>query len=292
MSKYAFLAYSERQAFFLKGMYEAMEADGHISHLCYSAGFKPNENCFHVEWDKWRLSELLKYDKLVIFNGFAAETFAQTCYLKQHYKERMLFCERGWLPQADNIYLDEDGLGGRSSLSKKRLYSEDRVDFSKIYPRSTTNTQDREYILVPLQLENDTSIVLDSPYFKTMPSLINYVIKHFSDYKIVVTTHPKSKDTVRLPGVFYGENTLALAQHARAIIGINSTSIIEALQFQKPTMMFGRSVLSGTQNLTAPTDLLNPRSVLDFKPNPDAITGALSELSQYQFSCKNPRLLI
>jgi hypothetical protein len=288
---------------FLSGLKMALLAEGHTVINVFHCGEPRHDTEFKNEWCFFDMHtiESFKPDRIIIFNGFAQESFGATSYLKDKYK--CLFVERGWLPQAGSIYMDPRGLGGRSSLAHMNLSD------AKTLPRRVEqtindlrdnfyNTEGHpelgEYILVPLQLEKDTSIILDSPYFKTMASLLFFVKKSFPGHKVIVTPHPLNRD-IEVPDGFILEHekkTKDLAKTAKAIIGINSTSMIEALIHYKPVGFLGRSVITASNAAYSPELTLNfPRNLLDrHKPNINVINGTLFNLLSTQFDCKNPPL--
>jgi hypothetical protein len=284
---------------FLNGIAEACLHKGHSVKKFFHHGQAATDNDCVTPWGNFYLKDIEAFnpDRLIIFNGYAKETSGVTSYLCRRYKT--FFVERGWLPQKGNIYIDEVGLGGRSSISKTNLsnlsvdvkIAENAVDDlrQKLYSEKFINSYG-DYILVPLQLDHDTSIVLDSPYFKSMESLLQFIAYNFRNEKVIVTPHPLCPD-VTVPGGFLKIPhipTIQLAQTAKAIIGINSTVMIESLIHHKPVAMLGRSVVSGSDVTYAPELSLGfPRNILDrYSPDPDRINRVLFSLLNKQFPVK------
>lgn len=289
--KMALLAESIYQAMAFYEMQKLLSAT-----IFYQDVFEERENTTQINWNRWEFGDLLDYDTLVVFNGWGPNVIAQTHYLREAFANKKFFyTELAWFPQKGHIYLDPAGVGGRSTLSQTNLACGDDKNFEELTSRYPIydKVPYENFILVPLQREEDTSILYDSPAFKTMYSLLSYVKKHFPDFTIVARVHPLwPYKGPEIPGVIFESEipTLQLAQHARLIVGINSTSMFESLQFFTPTIMLGRSVLSGTPGIAAPVSLTNPRNALEFVPDRHAIRCTLSKLFSTQFNIHAPKL--
>lgn len=302
--KIAFLAFTKQMAWFLSGLEQGMVKRGHQVKVFYQAGYDrrtaPNHH-EHIDWLGFRLKKLEQFapEKLVIFNGFAQQSFGATMYLRNKFK--VAFVERGWFPQYRNIYIDNIGLGGRSSLAQVNMsrFQDDNnqtvvdnliKDHYKVEPVDEHGS----YILVPMQLEQDTSVVLDSPYFKSMNSLISFVSRNFEDKKIIVKTHPKEKkefsfkcDNVE---VVSDVSINDLAYSADAIVGINSTSMVEALVHYKPIAMLGKSICSSCEKVMMHHEesFKNIRDVLKFRPDKNYTNATIKKLLDTQFHLEHP----
>lgn len=268
---------------YLTGISEALLRNGHTVRRMFHCGGKTVDDEICQQWGNFDFSEIEAFnpERIVIFNGYAKETSGATNWLKVRYK--MFFVERAWFPQEDNIYMDSIGLGGRSSLAKSDLTrsaaSSKRVEntVNDLREKFYGPTGNGDYILLPFQLEQDTSVVLDSPFFKTMESLNNFVSRAFFDYEVHVTKHP-------LHGGL--GNTASLARNAKAIIGINSTSMIEALVHHKPMGFLGNSIINASNIVCGPDFTLQfPRNILDrFKPDPLKMDYVIYNLLNKQFN--------
>lgn len=282
---------------FMCGLYKELKEAGHDVVKVYHTGGEPGVDEASLEWVFFDFSfiEKFKPDRIVIFNGFAKESMGAISYLRSRYKT--FFCERGWLPQIDNIYIDAMGLGARSSLALTDL------SYTKATPRKVQSTIEElyethyktdghpelgEYILLPLQLDHDTSITLDSPYFKTMSSLMFFIKKTFPNERIIVTPHPRNPDIDIAPGmeVIPGARTLDLAKTAKAVIGINSTSLIESLIHHRKVGMLGLGVITPSNITYGSHHTLNfPHALLEgFKPDVNKINTVLFNLLNKQFN--------
>lgn len=289
--KIGLLAYSAEQAFFLLGTKKLLESLGHETVLFFNVGMEKNSTQKQVDWINWQIQDIFWADKLIVFNGSAKETVAQTMYLKSVFEEDMFFMERGWLPQKNNVYIDSCGCGGRSALAQKKLTGENKVaKIKELYTRHEDKYQN--YILVPLQLEHDTSVTIDSPIFKTMNQLVRYVKYSFPSWRIIVRPHPLQKHGEHLSGIeyVYDKSTVELAQNARMVIGINSTSLIESMMFNVPVFMFGKGVLDGSIPVNEKPDFKNPQLMPDIKIDFDKRQRAISALFDLQFDHTKPSI--
>ncbi|EOX4248918.1 hypothetical protein ACPF38_003585 [Vibrio cholerae] len=114
---------------------------------------------------------------------------------------------------------------------------------------SPTPILNQKYLLVPLQLEYDSQVRLFSK-FSTTQEFIDTVEEGFyrstlsKDHILVFSTHPfecKKYQFDRRSQCFFGK-TRALMEEAVAIITINSTAGMEALEKLKPCFVFGDAI--------------------------------------------------
>jgi hypothetical protein len=287
---------------FLSGLKRELIRAGHDVRSVFTYGKPRNDSevvTNYADFDLFAI-ESFKPDCLIVFNGYAKETTAVVGFLRGRYKT--FFVERGWLPQRGTVYIDALGLGGRSSISCTDLsiptapmsVIKETIGALRETTYKTSGHPDLgDYILVPLQLDHDTSIVLDSPYFKSMHSLVAFLSRKFFNQKVVVRPHPLCMD-IRLPSSVIVERerrTIDLAKTAKAIIGINSTVLIESLIHHKPVCFMGRGVLSSTRGIAYQdhTALQSAELAISGKePDADAIDTALYNLLQIQFHASSP----
>jgi len=218
-------------------------------------------------WHTFEIDPIENYnpDRIIVWNGYHAPFSAAVSYFKEKYK--VLHVEMAWLPQKGNVYYDTANIGARSGIANRcslisgKATPKEKEVFSNIkklyFPKAKPKKLPEKYIVVPLQLEMDTSITLNSPFFKTMDSLIGYALK-MSPYPIVIKPHPKKmidkknfekfkaiapadlKDITVIENNEIDMNTLAA--HSSGLIGINSTSMIEAVVHFKPMIQLGDNV--------------------------------------------------
>ena len=288
----AFICFDNIRFTFLKGLYNLFKEQGHDVRAFYEHNVEQGHTL--CRWLNFKLDPIIAFkpDRIIFFNGFAQQSLAATAYISKRWPT--YYVEQAWLPQKDNIYIDKIGLGGRSSLAGRDLSvsSEDTLSVVQKLRELYTPGIDPglgEYILVPLQLETDTSILLDSPHFKTMESLVDFVVCKFFDNKVIVKAHPRAKKTFDLPNIITDIDVNTLSYYAKAIVGINSTSLIEALVHEKPIVSMGRGVLSSSKVFVGiEQGLKNPRIVLGYVPDKAAIHNALYNLYSSQFNKHNP----
>jgi len=254
----------------------------------------------------------LQPDVIVTGNPRAAWNRAPMLLLKMQ-GFPMVFAEYGWLPQRHHFYFDPVGLGNESILTWVKTFND--KDVLKLHfdlqdamnalhslqqgyynPRpKLRNIPAGDYIFVPLQWEWDSSIIFDSSYFKSMDHLIAFAAFNFPEFPIVVKAHPLDKNRKRnclLPNVSYVEpetDPIALIQQSRAVFGINSTLLIEALVAEKPVAALGENVASCRGVFYEGKDLYqNPRGLLEFKPDKKDIALAINILLEWQILFSNP----
>ena len=221
-------------------------------------------NC---RWDNFRFNKINNFapDRLITFNGYHPSVIPAIKILKDSYKT--FHGEMGWLPQRNHIYLDTDmGYGGEISLNTNSIKKNEVIlnkDQTNVIDglRESYGIQDvtglpKKFILIPLQLEHDISIIKDSPYFKMMRNLVAFVAYSCPGVPIIVKQHPAGDPQEKYTAwakleitkdvkVIYDPSvrTIDLVPHCSAIVGINSTVMMESLLFYKPMISFGYSML-------------------------------------------------
>ncbi len=258
-------------------------------------------------WESTAFLPLVKFspDFVVVFNGSHPHRYAATIVFESMW--RVVYAENGWLPQGDNMYLDTRGVNSRSSLmldfkghpahTPDYLADRDKTIMAlqkEFRPDKPDVPLPENYILVPLQLEQDTSIIHDSPYFKSMRTFVHYVMWHFGDHPVVVKPHPKDPTDWRFSGIHVVDKSVKmndLVPGAKLVIGINSTTLIEALVHHKPVVALGRNVATGKGVYVGEPDEMIypvPRVSLDRQPDKESIDDTLHLLAHTQFPRKKP----
>ncbi len=219
--------------------------------------------------DFGELLDLIRPDVMFLWNG-ATEAHQITKRFAAERNIPIRYAELGWFPQSTTMYFDLEGTNARSSIR--------RLDLSKIavhpdldawltnwreeqlrkataqssgddaQPGRGARSNGRGFIFVPLQDERDVNITLASPY-PTMDAFVSALAKRFPNEQFVVRPHPHFAD-VRLtprPNVCV---TLDGALHewlsaADAVVGINSTVLLESLAWGKPTHAVGAGIATG-----------------------------------------------
>ena len=222
-------------------------------------------NWHHFEWDK---IDAFNPTRVIVFNGYFRLIHASVNVLRSFYKT--LFVEIAWFPQTSYIYLDQDiHHMGSIATSVSKAQKLDRVRMKEIITskkphldalrvkyaptgKIPENLPER-FLLVPLQLERDTSIVYSSPCFKDMSSLVGYFRRtaKLANIPLVVKAHPKANtDELENASLFHADLILktndysmnALSHKATVIGGANSTSLMEAMIHYKPILQRGYNI--------------------------------------------------
>lgn len=272
--------------YYFRGIADKLLKEGHTVTVMPALPTKIKGGRYNVRQCNWHFFDFsmidrYKPDRILIWNGHHSPFNAAVLALKDKYN--LLHVELAWMSQKEYIYIDHN-IGGSSSIAKGFVpvdkFTERHKKYLEMFKQkykvvSSGEKLPEDFILVPLQLEADTSIVLDSPYFKTMDSLIGYVIHNSGNYNIVVKPHPKD---VRDNAVFNKFQSLQrlsldntkvvdslnismneLAAKAKLIVGINSTSLIESLVHYTPVINFGRNVIMPNPH---PIDALNTKDYI------------------------------
>ena len=101
-----------------------------------------------------------------------------------------------------------------------------------------------DYILIPLQLADDTNIVNNSE-FTNMQEFIDHCTSKFAGRKLVFKRHPydsniyQSKHPIKKDGVFW-----QMTIKADLVYGINSTCLLESLLLGAPTESIGKGFIA------------------------------------------------
>lgn len=106
----------------------------------------------------------------------------------------------------------------------------------------------RGYIFVPLQVENDTQVIINSKV--SLKTLIDYAVNYAKKekLKVLIKPHPAERNNkileyinslVKDNIIVTNYNTVELIQNARTVITINSTVGLEALILNKSVIFLG-----------------------------------------------------
>lgn len=224
-------------------------------------------------------------DLVCVWNGSLIPLAAATIIAKKLGKKTLYF-ENGYLP--GTTVVDPKGVNNHNSLVglSKSFYETVEIDEAKLekirkerpvartikrkwYDRLKLSNQSPEhdavslpehYILIPLQVHDDTQILLHSPNIKSMDQLVDCVTTAVEQYNIcsdipisiVVKAHPsdsgridysKIEQTCRKKKALFLRYypTQTLIKQAAGIITINSTVGIEALIQHKPVITLGNA---------------------------------------------------
>lgn len=196
--------------------------------------------------DFWKSADIVKRASLVfIWNGrqHSSPLAAELC------RSRGIphcFFEWGMMPQSSTFFVDPRGLHDRSVLMDSLAWVSESDIKTMLEVRSSLQAEHplkpNGSVLVPLQIENDTSILYTTPY-TTMADFIDDIGRMFPNQDIVIRPHPKSKavrksrnprHTIERAGDF-----LPAAARASAVVGLTSTTLTEAAILGVPTFALG-----------------------------------------------------
>ena len=198
------------------------------------------------------------YDYLFVWNGSEAADIGPLRTAKG--LTNVIYFEVGWFPGRPicTMYADPSGINADASIRKTSIigfgdHTEEVAEIRKrltekyapMYPDSTCHTRDlgTGFIFVPLQLPTNTNIVRHSN-FKSMREFIPFCKRMFPHSKVVFKKHPEDDRT-------YGSDVLSsgnindLLWRCKAVVGINSTVLVEALIHNRPVASVGKGLLTG-----------------------------------------------
>jgi len=238
---------------------------------------------------KWRALSCFRFftdyfqknggDLLIVWNGLALPLAAAVEAARRN-GIKLLFCENGYLP--DTIVMDEKGVNAANSLVGKtsQFYAGVEIDgekchrlFERQLPQrplkkasaktvgSLTKVESdltlpENFIFLPLQVHDDSQVLLYSPRFPDMPSLISYCIEEVEKYNsryrqrlyLVIKEHPSDFGRInydrikrQYPKALFVKAfaTPELLRKCVAVLTINSTVGIEGLFNFKPVITLG-----------------------------------------------------
>lgn len=205
-------------------------------------------------------------DRIIIWNGLASHHFDFIEIINLfNWQDRLCHMEVAWFPQKNFIYCDPKGINGNSSIATQKLSPLTPQQESQLacaleqFRNNQILEKKRKTILVPLQLENDTSILHFSP-FKTMQEFVTTLEQWIpEDYIVTVRPHPKNTQDA-IPTLTKKNFQLNAEQDlydaltsSEIVIGINSTTLLEAMAFECTVLTFGKGVFSCLNGIVADT---------------------------------------
>lgn len=137
---------------------------------------------------------------------------------------------------------------GSSWLQKKR------IELARKKIRTESPPIPKEYIFIPLQVHDDTQVVLNGLHFKSVESFLDQARKDIynalgNDINIVVKEHPEDLCRYDFSAIrsnfpeliwFQKGNTDELIKKSRAVVVLNSSVGLQAIQNKKPTVVYGK----------------------------------------------------
>lgn len=152
-----------------------------------------------------------------------------------------------------NIITIKLGIGIHNDVYYKNLK---RIFSSNIKVKLSSNVDYKreKYVLVPLQVSDDTQVMINSDV--GLKELIDYSYKYAKEnsMKLVIKPHPAEQDNSILNYIYSindtdgivitNDNTMKLIKYSNYVITINSTVGLEALILDKPVKFLGYSFYS------------------------------------------------
>lgn len=204
------------------------------------------------------------------------------------------FGELGWLPQRGTFYFDRRGVNYGSTLTDwipEELKLDEvrevdaRVQFYRHQHGEVTPGFDLGkdfFVFIPLQVENDSQIIIYSPRFKKMQDLIDYVEASIpGQVKLYFKKHPKhDPGPLKLPDrakLFTSGTTHDFLAHpgCRYVVTINSTVGIEALTYMKPVIVLGRAFYGGKKITFSVGNDIDMKNAVNWAEEGNAARGAI-----------------
>lgn len=211
--------------------------------------------------------DLIKPDLCICWNGQIH--LDQTCF-RDLVKDKQIptfFLERGLVP--GSVFYDWEGVNVTSSPYKWTTQEILTENFSSYYPdilEYVTNTGiaivalsqksvkfKKPYILFPLQRDSDSNLVINSPYFKNMYSILRELNNSNLGIEIHYRHHPedpKGHYTKHLKfsnPMLIDKSEFDLEKHVdscQAVMTVNSTIGFSALLKNKKVITLGNSIYS------------------------------------------------
>ncbi len=152
-----------------------------------------------------------------------------------------------------NIIFIKLGIGVKNYIYYKNLK---KIFSSNIKVKLSSNIDYKreKYVLVPLQVSDDTQVMINSDV--GLKELIDYSYKYAKEnsMKLVIKPHPAEQDNSILNYIYSindtdgivitNDNTMKLIKYSNYVITINSTVGLEALILDKPVKFLGYSFYS------------------------------------------------
>ena len=253
-----------------------------------------------VEDYVWLLHKQYDDATIVLWDGVNEKHIVAVTELRKQRppeQARLVFAESGWLPGASvggagkTLYLDRQGVNALSGIRQftppvctKAMKRRLRAAQVALWPKAASDDAKKTepYTFIPLQLPKDTNIKVGSPHFKDMQHLIDFVEKTIPG-RLVFKRHPRDK----LSYTVSGANSMLLTSGdlgqvlagAQQVIGINSTVLLEALDFGLKVAALGVSLFTGHEvMLECHTDIKRLAQFETWVPNQARIDALLYEL--------------
>lgn len=224
-------------------------------------------------------------------------------WIRDNIKANFLYSEYGWLPWKNCFYIDDKGTGALSSINTTPLNNM-KTSYNSINElieiKSTMNQHNivpfDNFIYVPLQVDTPTSdgkpdFKFQFTWFKTNAEFLKFIQKIVpKDITILVKNHPSNRNPTKIPASMIDVSNMNLNKYElyskmKAMMAINSTSVLEAMLFEKNIFTYGRDVFSN-KNVTYESIKDKDRfmSLIDSNNNAQNQRKFISYILQRQFN--------
>ncbi len=203
--------------------------------------------------DLKRALDRLGFDYLCMGNGSGAD---QRQAVEHVGEERCLFSEYGWLPWNENFYISRRGCGRNSDIFEMTAadlagYDMGEPELAALRGRFSRGLPVpwRDYVYVPLQKDvNDFKFGFTR--FRDNTAFLDFIHEVVPPgLTVLIRRHPlyRKRYDLRRYGRFRDISPLPLSKaglyrHMRAMVCINSTSILEAVLFARPVFAYGEDL--------------------------------------------------
>lgn len=148
------------------------------------------------------------------------------------------YIEWGWMPQGDTMLVDPGGLCERSVLMKDLSWvSQKDIDVlltERASLQQRYSPRGEGHVLVPLQIENDTSI-LYTTHHRNMDAFMATIRAMYPQQRVLFRPHPKSSRKRTGDDIDTSASWLEAAAKASAVVGLTSTCLLESALLGVPT---------------------------------------------------------
>lgn len=214
-------------------------------------------------------------DLAILFNG-AHRSYRPVMARLQAWGVATLMVELGWHPQANRYQVDPRGVNASASWAREPIEVECSTPV-RVRPHGD--------LLLLTQLDNDTQITEQSPWFASMDQLIRFICSA-SALPVRVRPHPKSPDMERLQVVVAecgacwddSPSLAAAVARGRAAACVNSSAAIAALDAGMPVLCYGNAIYR------------HPGAVYCLDQDPSATLAATGEVASGKCSLSQEKI--
>ena len=186
-----------------------------------------------TEFPNWYLTDA---KALLVWNG-SRPTFSRFVHQTKQLGLDITYAECGFFPQKEYFYLDKCGVNARSQLYDDDLSWVGAKELDALFRKrqllknKLPKPEPGNYILAPLQVPDDSNILIHSSFTNGMQEFIDYILQRYPGEKVVFKVHPKDHTQTGYNfggGSCSNKDTLSLSLNAKLVHGINSSVLYEA----------------------------------------------------------------